>query len=50
VIVSNGPGGHPAPRLPAAAAAGLFAVALGWLALALIVFHRGLRRYASASS
>ena len=28
----------------------LMALAVGWFALAVFVFHRGLRRYASASS
>ena len=28
----------------------LFVLAVGWFALAVFVFHRGLRRYASASS
>jgi ABC-2 type transport system permease protein len=50
VIVSNVPASTLLYSFQPAYAAWLFAVALGWLAVALIVFHRGLRRYASASS
>jgi ABC-2 type transport system permease protein len=50
VIVSNFPAQTLLHGLQPAHAAWLLAAALGWFAIAVAVFHRGLRRYASASS
>ncbi|MEY2879473.1 MAG: hypothetical protein RLZZ15_1853 [Verrucomicrobiota bacterium] len=52
VIVSNTPASLLIPRFgfDALATLKLFAFAALWLTLAIVVFHRGLRRYASASS
>jgi ABC-2 type transport system permease protein len=50
VVVSNAPASTLLHGFRPAYAAWLLAAALGWLAVAIFVFHRGLRRYASASS
>jgi ABC-2 type transport system permease protein len=50
VIVSNFPANTLRRGLDAAQAWWLAAITVAWLAIAVWVFHRGLRRYASASS
>ena len=52
VVVSNAPTRLLLPRygFDLKWAAGLFLFAVAWFVLAVVVFHRGLRRYASASS
>lgn len=50
VVVSNAPARVLLHGFDPRWAAWLFAVALAWFALAVIVFHRGLKRYSSASS
>jgi ABC-2 type transport system permease protein len=50
VVVSNVPARTLIHGFQPVYAAWLFAAALGWFALAVFVFHQGLKRYASASS
>ena len=50
VVVSNAPAKILLHGFDAAWVAWLVVVAAAWFALAVYVFHRGLRRYASASS
>jgi ABC-2 type transport system permease protein len=50
VVVTNAPARLLFEGFNLTLAAWLFAAAVGWFALAVFVFHRGLRRYASASS
>ena len=50
VVVSNVPARSLIHGFQPVYALWLFAAGLGWFALAVFVFHRGLRRYASASS
>ena len=50
VVVSNAPARELLHGFQASWAAGLCAATLGWFALAVFIFRRGLRRYASASS
>ena len=50
VVVSNVPARSLIHGFQPACACWLFAASLGWFALAVFVFNRGLRRYASASS
>jgi ABC-2 type transport system permease protein len=50
VVVSNAPARVVLHGFDVRWALGLFAAAVVWFAAALFVFHRGLRRYASASS
>jgi ABC-2 type transport system permease protein len=50
VVVSNAPARTLLHGFELSWAAWLFGLAIAWFALAVFVFHRGLRRYASASS
>jgi ABC-2 type transport system permease protein len=50
VVVSNAPANTLLHGFDPKWAFWLFAAAVGWFAVAVFVFHRGLRRYASASS
>ena len=50
VVVSNAPASTLLHGFQPSYAVWMLAVALGWLAVAIFVFNRGLRRYASASS
>src|SRR4051812_926189 len=50
VVVSNAPANTLLHGFQAKWAVWLFAAAVGWFTIAVVVFHRGLRRYASASS
>jgi ABC-2 type transport system permease protein len=49
-VVSNVPARSLIHGFQPAYACWLFAAGLGWFALAVFVFHQGLKRYASASS
>ena len=50
VVVSNAPASVILHGFQLSYVLWLFGVTIGWFGLALLVFHRGLRRYASASS